>query len=303
MGLVQVLFKKVWKCDAATTEVLIEYASLRECLEAEKISSHTAHKYNSPDCNIQGIYYVIEQHKPAYVDAVCEWCGKTFKCERFRTEGTRKHIFCSHKCHADFTKAQTEKNCVCCVCGKQFHAKPSHIKNYNTKYCSRECHRIAKREYMSGDKNHQFGLKGSLNSSWKSDEKISFYGYRLIRVLDHPFKNSDDMVFEHRLVAEQHLLDENNSIVIDGQLYLNPEYDVHHIDFNRLNNAPDNLLVLTKSEHMKWHAEMRCNESVFLDYCQYYNLDPDEIMCRIKNSPKYKSAYKPIRYQEIGTNV
>lgn len=142
---------------------------------------------------------------------------------------------------------------------------------------------------MSGDQNHQFGLKGSLNATWKSDERISYYGYRLIRKLDHPFKNSDDMVFEHRLVAEQYLLNESNSVDIDGKSYLSPEYDVHHIDFDRLHNTPDNLLVLTKSEHMKWHSDMRCNEGIFLDYCKFYNLDPVEIKCQIENSPKYKA--------------
>ena len=44
---------------------------------------------------------------------------------------------------------------------------------------------------MQGENNHQFGLKGAKNSSWISDERISYYGYKLIRKLDHPFKNSD----------------------------------------------------------------------------------------------------------------
>lgn len=38
-----------------------------------------------------------------------------------------------------------------------------------------------------------------------------------------------------------------------GALYLKKEYDVHHIDENRLNNDPSNLLVLLKSDHIRLH--------------------------------------------------
>jgi hypothetical protein len=112
-------------------------------------------------------------------------------------------------------------------------------------------------QYMKGNGNHQYGLRGNLNSSWKSDERISYYGYKLIRCLDHPFKNCDGFVFEHRLVAEKFLLDDTNSVMIDGKLYLSPDYDVHHIDFNRLNNDPSNLLVITRSDHAQLHATLR----------------------------------------------
>lgn len=106
---------------------------------------------------------------------------------------------------------------------------------------------------MSGSGNHQYGLKGRLNDSWKSDEKITRFGYRAIRVLDHPFKTKAGFVLEHRLVAEKFLLDDKNSIVIDGKRYLKKEYAVHHKDKNRLNNSLDNLVVMLKSEHSSMH--------------------------------------------------
>lgn len=169
----------------------------------------------------------------------------------------RKTIFCSKKCEGAFRKSQTELNCICAICGKKYHMKQSHINLYGSKYCSKECHSIAKTEYMKGEKNHQYGLKGELNSSWKHDERISIYGYKLIRKLDHPFKNSDDMVFEHRLVAEQYLLTDKNKVTIDGVDYLSNDFHVHHLDFNRLNNSPDNLYVIAKEMHMKFHSLLR----------------------------------------------
>lgn len=49
------------------------------------------------------------------------------------------------------------------------------------------------------------------------------------------------------------MLNEDNSVEINGKFYLKPELEVHHIDENKLNNQPENLLILTKSEHIKLH--------------------------------------------------
>lgn len=147
-------------------------------------------------------------------------------------------------------------NCECKICGNKFHAKPSRIERGGGKYCSQKCHYIAKQEYMKGEGNHQYGLKGNLNGSWLSDEKITRYGYRAKRLLDHPFRDEDDFVLEHRLIAEKYLLNDENSIEIDGKRYLKPEYVVHHINFDRLDNRVENLKVMTKSEHQSYHAKL-----------------------------------------------
>ena len=201
----------------------------------------------------------------------CDNCGKEFMCERWRIE-QRKHVFCCRKCSGEFTKKQTKPNVKCEVCGKEYHLKPSHVHKNKRHFCSKECLLEGRRKWMIGEGNHQFGLKGDLNASWKTNEKISYYGYKLIRVLDHPFKNSDGFVFEHRLIAEKYLLTENNFIEINGIKYLHPDYVVHHLDFNRLNNDPKNLLIINKSEHMKLHVKLRHEESM-LKYCEEYGLD------------------------------
>lgn len=147
-------------------------------------------------------------------------------------------------------------NCECPICHKKFHLKPSQIKKTKNNYCSRECHREAKKIYMAGSKNHQYGKKGHRNASWKSDVKESRYGYVQIRVLDHPFRDGDDFVFEHRLVAEKYLLNDENSLIINGKRYLSPKYVVHHIDFDRKNNSVDNLMVMTKKDHQRLHCSL-----------------------------------------------
>lgn len=144
-------------------------------------------------------------------------------------------------------------NCVCPVCGKKFHIKKYHKDRFKTHCCSMECEKEFRREQMSGDKNHQYGLKGYLNASWKSDERTSYYGYKLIRCLEHPFANCDGFVFEHRLLAEEYLMTDAESIEIDGKRYLRPDLYVHHIDGNKTNNSIDNLMIVTKSEHKRIH--------------------------------------------------
>jgi len=169
----------------------------------------------------------------------------------------RKNIFCSKKCEGAFRKSQSELNCTCEVCKKQFHRKQSWIDKNQHQYCSFKCKSIGSKELMSGENNHQYGLKGNKNPTWKTDEKISPYGYRLIRKLNHPYKNCDDFVFEHRLIAEQYLLTDENKVTINGIDYLSNDFHVHHLDFDRLNNSPDNLYVISKQMHMKFHVYMR----------------------------------------------
>ena len=152
-----------------------------------------------------------------------------------------------------FTKPPNTK---CPHCGKPFYVKPYTLKRNRHTFCCMECNIEARREWMSGKNNHQYGLKGALNPSWKSDERISVYGYKLIRVLDHPFKNGDDMIFEHRLVADKYLLTKENSVEINGKRYLNKGFEVHHLDLDKLNNDASNLVVLTKSQHRSLHNHL-----------------------------------------------
>ena len=198
-----------------------------------------------------------KKHKGS-VEYICEWCGEPFLGSPSRRKA--KHICCSKECMSNLIRKITKEkhlpNATCPVCGENFWIKPSHLKRYKNVCCSKECSLQLRHIKMSGEGNHQYGLKGKLNPTWKSDEKINFYGYKMVRVIDHPFKNSDGFVLEHRLIAEKYLLNEQNSIIIDNKRYLRPDLEVHHIDLNKSNNSPENLLVLTKAEHKRLHCKI-----------------------------------------------
>ena len=152
-------------------------------------------------------------------------------------------------------------NVTCPVCGKKFHLKPSVIKRFKTHYCSKSCHNMAKREYMKGEKNHQYGLRGSKNASWKgTTRKLTGYGYVMVREVGHPFADEQGWVFEHRLIAEKYFLNDENSVLIKGKRYLSPKYQVHHKNFDRTDNRPENLSVMTREEHKRLHNMLNPNE-------------------------------------------
>ena len=194
------------------------------------------------------------------VKKICEICGKEFEVPHWRKDTAR---FCSTECQRASLKSKS--NLVCPICGKSFHRKPSHIaksKNPSMLTCSKDCDREIRRIRMSGVNNHQYGLKGDLNSSFKGDE-IFKRNHNCIEIRvympKHPFADKEGRVLKHRLVVEKnrHLFEPKFFFNINGYIALKNEYEVHHIDGNHSNNEVSNLQILTKSEHRSEHNKRR----------------------------------------------
>ena len=156
----------------------------------------------------------------------------------------------------------------CPVCKKEFSRKPSAVKKIkHTPCCSKKCSYTLRKEWMRGEGNHQKGLIGKLNSSFKTDITIMKRGtkkYEFRYAPWHPFAESTGRVRNHRLVVENYWLrfDSkyfNTILCKDGQfrVILNPKYDVHHKDGNTLNNSIDNLVILTRGEHTRIHNKFK----------------------------------------------
>ena len=157
-------------------------------------------------------------------------------------------------------------NVICTQCGKAFYMKPSQMSRYERRegfFCSKDCFYKHKSGYMTGENNHQWGLKGNLNASFKGGrirKRNNTQNDIWVYVPDHPFRNRYGRVKYHRYLVERSyssgIFDPACFIMINGTWYLKPELYVHHKDGNHDNNDINNLQVVTKAEHRRIHNLM-----------------------------------------------
>lgn len=187
------------------------------------------------------------------VKKICLICGKEFEVIPCR-EKTAK--YCSTKCQNESLKG--ELNCTCEVCGKKFHRKQYQINKSKHNTCSKECCNKLRKTLYAGENNHQWGLKGPLNASFKGIEtKNKNNNVWDIKVYcpNHPHCDSRGRVSKHRLLVEEHYknFDMKYFEEINGKLYLKKSTQVHHINFDHDDNRIENLMPVTRSEHTSIH--------------------------------------------------
>lgn len=101
-------------------------------------------------------------------------------------------------------------------------------------------------------------------------------GYRIVWCPNHPRATTNGMVYEHILIAEQKL----------GRP-LKPEEVVHHINKNRSDNRPENLIVFaTKNDHTAFHRGCE----ILFDEDGVAHSDRTEYFCPICGKPKSRDA-------------
>lgn len=160
----------------------------------------------------------------------CNHCGKRFYVIPARLNTTK---FCSKKCKSESEKNKVER--VCCQCNKSFSVVPSQIKIGKGKYCSNVC----RYESMKS-------LKGQKSRGWQGGKTL-LNGYVYIYTdIPHPRKINGIYVKRSILVAEKKI----------GR-YLKKDEIVHHVNEIITDDRPENLQVLTLSEHVKLHRRQR----------------------------------------------
>lgn len=97
-------------------------------------------------------------------------------------------------------------------------------------------------------------LRGADHPRYCGSSTLSVHGYRLVRVpLDHHLADYRGFAYEHLMVAEEMLGRPLFKLHAD-RLSADDE-TVHHINFVRTDNEPENIQVLTRSEHSKLHVK------------------------------------------------
>ena len=96
---------------------------------------------------------------------------------------------------------------------------------------------------------------------WKGGRTKHSDGYTYRHVGAHHPYAWNGYVLEHRFVMERHLQKTEPAspflVKLGENLYLSPDFVVHHKDENKANNAPSNLECMTDVEHTRLHSLKR----------------------------------------------
>lgn len=104
--------------------------------------------------------------------------------------------------------------------------------------------------------------KGKKGFNNKGGKRINKQGYIEVWKPEHPNANKKGYILEHRLVMSEYI----------GRALLENE-DVHHKDKNKGNNDINNLQLMTRSEHTKYHEknDKEKHKGNKKQQCQYPN--------------------------------
>lgn len=151
-----------------------------------------------------------------------------------------------------------EKNCV--ICGELFKLRSGVQKicpscKTATTVCACGCGKTipkyiwdkVQRQHVERTFVHGHNRNKELNPRWNGGIRYLQNGrYRALYVPEHPNAQFSGYVYEHRLVMEKKL----------GR-YLAADEVVHHVNEDAHDNRPENLMVMSNSEHMRLHARLR----------------------------------------------
>jgi len=184
------------------------------------------------------------------VKKICQNCEKEFIWEASPSRvkaGWGK--FCSRACQGSWTIKKykpylllkgkkswnnIQKEVICNNCGKRFLVSPYKIKISKTKFCSRVCFHSHLKDWLQGKRHPQ----------WKGGRTYDSDGYVCIKMRNHPNCNKQGYIREHRLVIEEKL----------GR-YLLPTEIIHHLNGDKQDNRPENVIITTRSKHINIHRK------------------------------------------------
>lgn len=204
-------------------------------------------------------YAGVQNQKSVWL-CVCD-CGKeTLSVRGQLTSGIKK----SCGCLALEVRKRSRSSVLthCDWCGKEIRVKKSHYDKGGRNYCNQKCLAKHREVLMLGAGNHQYGLRGTLNASFTSDDiprRNNKLMERMVYVGEWHKYSINGRVKKHRYLVEQNhqLFNPDFFEEIEGWHYLKKGIEVHHKDFNHNNNSLENLQPLPKGEHVRLHNKAR----------------------------------------------
>jgi len=168
----------------------------------------------------------------------CKQCGKALY-----GYPSKEKKYCSIRCRG---KAQSLRQTGA---GNFMYGKHPHRKSFSLetrkKMSEARKKRITTAETRKKLGQLLLGQCGERNRNWKGGISNAGDGYFMKYAPGHPRAYRGKMVLFHRLILEEKL----------GR-YLLPNEIAHHIDFDKTNNDPDNLLPMVRGEHLHYHQNI-----------------------------------------------
>ena len=124
-------------------------------------------------------------------------------------------------------KVEVKRSCL--SCNTEFTTRQWRVNQGKGKFCSRKCYN----NWNQSDRHWRY--RGHKKSN----------GYEMLVSPHSPLANCRGYAPEHRLIMERKL---GRGLV--------PNEIVHHIDLDKTNNSPDNLVVLNNGEHANYHRQI-----------------------------------------------
>lgn len=164
------------------------------------------------------------------VKKICQLCGKEFDVLPARKDSAK---YCSRECADHPSVKHAAPNTECSFCGKMFHMKESQKRRYKRTlgfYCSLACSGSSRIEAYAGSRNPNF-----------KNRNVDHDGYRLYVPVAHKTLTGGRRMKLHTAIC----------LEVAGLKNIPKGFHIHHRDCDILNNAPENLAVLSASDH-KW---------------------------------------------------
>ena len=192
-------------------------------------------------------YEYKKKHIDNKIILVCSWCGKEFK-----EYPSNKRKFCQRECYDEWQRIHKAgenasgwkggiKKYNCDVCGSIFEGYESEERRGRNKVCSFSCSG-KRRSEMCSMENH---------SNWKGGISFEQYPKEWTDDLKESIRKRDNHICE---MCGTHQDELNNGRV--------KKLDVHHIDYNKDNLNPKNLISLCRKCHLKTNY----NRDYWLNY-------------------------------------